>query len=222
MYSFPYFKEKDPEVLKLFMQAHPFVFLSGSFASGLPVGTQVPVLTEERDGELYIQGHIMRKTDHHKAFLENNRALIVFTGPSTYVSASWYSNPQIGSTWNYMSIYVQGTLRFMEDHELIHFMKKFTLHFEGGNTGSATIYDNLPDEFLRKMMPAIVGFELRAEKIENVFKLSQNRDAASFSNIIRNLEAVGGDSARVASEMKKRQTQLFPPGVEWDPSKFDS
>ena len=37
----------------------------------------------------------MRNTDHHKAFIENPKALAVFTGPDTYVSASWYSNPQI-------------------------------------------------------------------------------------------------------------------------------
>jgi transcriptional regulator len=222
MYNFSYFKEKDKQVLLDFIEENPFAFLTGSYLSGAQVATQVPVLFEERNGELFLQGHIMRNTDHHKAFVENPNALIVFTGPSTYVSASWYSNPQIGSTWNYMSIHAGGKLTFMSDNELVAFMKKLTLKFEKGNTNSKTIYDNLPDSFLTKMMPAIAGFEIKAEKIDNVFKLSQNRDEKSYMNIISELEKQGGNSALIALEMKKRKQELFPAGVEWDGSKFDS
>ena len=222
MYHFSYFKEKDRQVLLDFIEAHPFAFLTGSDLEGRQVATQIPVLFEERAGELFLQGHFMRKTDHHKAFIENPKALVVFTGPDTYVSASWYSNPQIGSTWNYMSVHLHGEIRFMTDRELVELMKKTTLKFEKGNTLSPTFYDNLPDEFLSKMLPAIVGFELRAERMDNVFKLSQNRDEASYLNIITELEARGGDSALIATEMRKRREALFPAGVEWDGSRFDS
>lgn len=222
MYNFSYFKEKDKQRLLEFMEEHPFAFLTGSNTSGAQVATQVPVLIEERDGELYLHGHIMRNTDHHKAFMANPHALAVFTGASTYVSASWYSNPQIGSTWNYMSVHVHGQVRFMSNDELIAFMKKLTLKFEKGNTQSQTIYDNLPETFLSKMLPAIVGFEIRADKLENVFKLSQNRDEKSYLNIIAQLKQQGGDGALIAAEMEKRKGELFPAGVEWDGTKFDS
>ncbi|HOZ87281.1 MAG TPA: FMN-binding negative transcriptional regulator [Bacteroidia bacterium] len=222
MYNFSYFKEKDKKTVLDFIEENPFAFMTGSFLSGAQVATQIPVLLEERNGELYLQGHIMRNTDHHKALVENPRALLVFTGPSCYVSASWYSNPQIGSTWNYMSIHVAGQVNFMSKEELIAFMRKLTLKFEKGNTQSLTFYDNLPDNFLNKMMPAIAGFEIKAENIENVFKLSQNRDEKSYLNIISKLEEQGGNSALIAGEMKKRQAALFPPGIAWDGSKFDS
>ena len=97
----------------------------------------------------------------------------------------------------------------MSEDELIQFMKKLTLKFETRNFQSQTIYDNLPDEFLKKMMPAIVGFEIKAEKFENVFKLSQNRDEKSYLNIISKLEELGGNSALIALEMKKRKNELF-------------
>jgi transcriptional regulator len=222
MYNFSYFKEKDRRTLLEFMREHPFAFLTGSTSSGGQVATQIPILVEEREGELYLQGHIMRKTDHHKAFVENPQALVVFSGPSSYVSASWYTNQQTGSTWNYMSVHIGGRMRMMSDDELVQLMKKFTLKFEQGNAQSPTIYDNLPDEFINKMMPAIVGFEVKAEKFENVFKLSQNRDEKSYLNIISKLEERGGESAWIALEMKKRKAALFPPGAEWDDSKFDS
>lgn len=222
MYNFSYFKEKDKQRLMQFMEEHPFAFVTGSDKNGHQIATQIPVLTEERNGELFLQGHIMRNTDHHKAFIENPNTLVVFNGPSAYVSATWYSNSQMGSTWNYMSVHISGKMNFMSSEELISFMKKFTLKFEKGNRESPTIYDNLPDSYTGKMMPAIAGFEIKAERIENVFKLSQNRDEKSYLNIIAKLEERGGESAMVAAEMKKRKSELFPPGVEWDASKFDS
>lgn len=222
MYNFSYFKEKDQQVILDFIEQYPLAFLTGSFLSGEQVATQVPVILVEKEGELYLQGHIMRNTDHHKALMENPNALLVFTGPNCYVSASWYSNPQIGSSWNYMSVQVKGKIRFMSPEELVEFMRRFTLKFEKGNPESPTIFDNLSAEYTGKMMPAIAGFEIKADKLENVFKLSQNRDEVSYDNIISRLEAIGGDSARIAGEMRKRRAQLFPPGKSWDPDKFES
>lgn len=144
------------------------------------------------------------------------------TDPSAYVSASWYTNPQMGSTYNYMSVHVVGEVKLMSNEVLINLMRKLTLKFEKGNTQSLTIFDNLPVEYLNKMMPAIVGFEIKAEKMENVFKLSQNRDEKSYQNIISKLEEQGGSSVLIADEMKKRKSQLFPDGTEWDATKFDS
>lgn len=222
MYNLSYFKEKDKQTILDFIEENPFAFMTGSFLSGEQVATQIPILLVERNGELFLQGHIMRNTDHHKAFVENPKALIVFTGPSCYVSASWYSNPQIGSTWNYMSVHIGGQVNFMSNDELIAFMRRLTLKFEKGNTQSSTFYDNLPDQFLSKMMPAIVGFEIKADKIEHVFKLSQNRDEESYLNIISKLQAIGGSSALIAAELIKRKAALFPEGVAWDGSRFDS
>ena len=222
MYHFSYFKEKEKQVILDFMEENPFAFLTGSYSNGQQVATQVPVLLVERAGELFLQGHIMRNTDHHKAFVENPNALAVFTGANTYVSASWYSNPHGGSTWNYMSVHVSGQIHFMQDDALIELMKKLTLKFEKGNTNSPTIYDNLPDEYVKKMLRGIVGFELKAEKLDNVFKLSQNRDEESYLNIISKLAAQGGDSALIAVEMQKRKAELFPEDVAWDANKFES
>src|SRR5690606_21026550 len=120
-------KEENKQVLFQFLHAYPFAFLTGSYINGEQVATQIPILFEERDGAVYLQGHLMRNTDHHKAFVQNQNVLAVFTGPHTYVSASWYTNPQIGSTWNYMSIHAKGKINFLPDEDLIKLMKKLTL-----------------------------------------------------------------------------------------------
>lgn len=209
MYHFEHFKEKDLQRILDFIGEYPFAFLTGSTLAGKQVATQVPVLLAERDGKRFLQAHIMRNTDHHRALIENQNALLVFTGPSCYVSASWYSDPHMGSTWNYMSVHIGGEIRFMSDEELVAFMRKLTLRFEQGNAQSATIFDNLPKQYTDSMLRAIVGIEIKAEQMEHVFKLSQNRDEKSYLNIMAKLEAQGGEGALIAGEMKKRYRELF-------------
>ena len=209
MYNLPYFKEEDKEVVLKFMRDHPFVFLTGVNEENKPVATQVPVFIDEKDGKLFLTGHIMKSNDHHKAFEQNPNVLAVFTGPHVYVSGTWYSNPQQASTWNYMSVHAKGTIRFGNEDDLIAILKRLTLHYENNNTASTTIFDNLPSEYTRPLMKAIVAFEVEITSVENVFKLSQNRDEKSFHNIMSKLNEQGSDGKFIAGEMKKIQQQLF-------------
>jgi transcriptional regulator len=209
MYSLPYFKENDPAVIKQFIEQQPFAFLAGCDADNLPVVTQVPLLIDERDNKFFLIGHMMRQTDHHKAFEKNPNVLCVFTSPHTYVSATWYDNPNQASTWNYMSVHVKGKLKFLDADGLITVLKKLTLHFENNNSQSSTIFDNLPDDYTQRLMKAIIAFEIEAGSIENVFKLSQNRDEKSFYNIIEKLQQQGSSGSYIADQMKQRVSQLF-------------
>ena len=210
MYNLPEFKEQDPALVLEFMRAHPFAMLIGATAAGAPVATQIPVLIDERDGKLFLSGHLMRKTDHHLAFEQNPQVLFVFTGAHSYVSASWYSEPQQGSTWNYQSVHVRGKISFLDESGLIGVMRRTSLHFEGGNTASPTVYDNLPSEYTERMLKAIVGFEVPAEDIQHVFKLSQNRDRASYRNIIGHLKQQDAGAQEVARIMQDREPNIFP------------
>ena len=146
----------------------------------------------------------MRQTDHHKAFVKNPDVLVVFTGPHTYVSATWYSNPRQASTWNYMSVHAKGKMKFLDENGLISILKKLTLHFENNNSDSSTVFDNLPAEYKQPLLKAIVAFEIEIESMDNVFKLSQDRDGASYDNIIQKLSEQGEDGKLIAGEMKQR------------------
>src|SRR5829696_1604347 len=115
MYDLPYHKEKNEQVIKEFIGKYPFAFLSGCDAENRPVATQVPVFIEEKGGKKILRGHIMKNTDHHKAFVENENVLVVFTGPHSYVSATWYKDPNQASTWNYMSVHAKGKIRFLDE-----------------------------------------------------------------------------------------------------------
>lgn len=209
MYNLPYFKEKDHKVVLDFIHQHPFAFMVGCTMENKPVATQIPVFIEERNEKLYLTGHIMRQTDHHKAFDKNPEVLCVFTGHHTYVSATWYQDPNQASTWNYMSVHIKGKLTFLDEQGLIDVLKKTTLHFENNNKDSATVYDNLSPEYIASLLKAIVAFEVEVKSIDNVFKLSQNHDKESYHHIIKQLETKDADAQTIAAEMKKRASQLF-------------
>ena len=210
MYSLPYFKEKDEQVVLEFIHQHPFAFITGCDENIKPVATQIPVFIEERNGKLFLSGHMMKQTDHHKAFENNANVLCVFTGNHTYVSATWYTDPHQASTWNYMSVHVKGQINFLDENSLVDVLKKTSLHFERGNGQSSTVYENLPEDYRSRLMKAIVAFEVEVESIENVFKLSQNRDKDSYQHIIEKLKEQDTDGKVIAEEMVKRKENLFP------------
>ncbi len=210
MYDLPYHKEKNERVIKEFIDRHPFAFLAGSDSENKPVATQVPVFIEEKNGGKILRGHIMKNTDHHKAFLHNNNVLAVFTGHHTYVSGTWYSNPYTPSTWNYMSVHAKGIIRFLDDAALTEVLRKTTLHFENNNLQSSTIFDNLPSDYTQKLMKAIVAFEIEIKETDTVFKLSQDRDAKSYDKIMNQLKKKGEDGKAIAAEMEKRTKEVFP------------
>lgn len=208
MYNLPYFKEQDSATILKFIKENPFAFLCGCDAANKPVATQVPVFIDEKEGKLFLSGHIMRNTDHHKAFLQNSNVLAVFTGAHTYVSASWYSNKQQASTWNYMSVHAKGTLTFLDEQALLDVLKRTTNHFEN-NPLSGSNFEDLQEEYVQRLVTAIIAFEVEVYQIDNVFKLSQNRDEKSYHNIIGKLEDQGADAIEIAGEMKRRSSQLF-------------
>lgn len=195
MYNIPYFKANNKEQVLAFMFAHPFITLCGVDKHNHPVATHIPVILEERDGKIYLLAHIMRKQDHAIAFGNNPNVLAIFTGNSAYVSASWYSRPNIASTWNYRAVHAKGIVRFMDDEGLYNLLIKLTNHFEGDENSLAAV-KNLSAEYVKSNMKAIVGLEIEITDIQHVFKLSQNRDEASKQNIKTKL---GSDLDLVAS-----------------------
>ena len=208
MYNLPHYTEKDQSKVIEFMKGHPFAMLIGC-ADDRPAATQIPMLFDEREGKMILLGHMMRKQDHQLAFEKNSQVLVIFTGPHTYVSASLYTDPHQGSTWNYMSVHARGTLRFLDQQGLENALRKLTLHYEKNNPHSPTVFDNLSEDYRSKMMKSIVAFEIEVDSLEPVFKLSQNRDKESYGHIIGHLEKQEGDAQKIAEEMKKRSSQLF-------------
>lgn len=200
MYKLPYFTEKDPVKMLAFMRQYPFASVMGVSRNQMPVATQLPLFVDERDGKHWLSGHLMKNTDHHKAFMDNPNTLVLFTGPHCYVSASWYADPRQASTWNYMSVQARGVMHFMDEAGLRGILQRTTDYFEA-NPHSGSNYHDLSEEYISRLIPAIVAFEIEVIQLDATFKLSQNRDAKSFEQIIEKLKEQGGDAGKVAEEM---------------------
>ena len=147
----------------------------------------------------------MRKTDHHLAFEKNENVLVIFNGPHTHVSASWYTNPTMGSTWDYMVVHAKGKIKKKKKKGTYQAVKDITDKYEGKDKASS--FSQLPQEYIDKMLKAIVGFSIEVESLENTFKLSQNRDEESKKNIIEQLMNRGDENSKaIAKEISSRLT----------------
>ena len=208
MYNLPHFKANNQQEVIDFMHAHPFITLCGCDENNKPVATHVPVLMEERNEKIFLRAHIMRNQKHAKAFEHNKKVLAIFSGAHTYVSASWYSNKHIGSTWNYQAVHAHGILNFKDENFLHNLLTQLTEKFEN-NPYSPSLIQKLDEHYVSTMMKAIVGFEIEITAIEHVFKLSQNRDEKSYENIIEQLQKGSEDAKQVALTMQQNQQNVF-------------
>jgi transcriptional regulator len=146
---------------------------------------------------------MMRKTDHHLAFDKNNNVLVLFTGPHCFINANWYTEPGVGSTWNYMTVHAKGKISFFDEEGTRNAVKALSDKYAGTSTMAS--FDNLPKEYIDHMVKAIVGFSIEVEELDNVFKLSQGRNEASQRNIIEELMKRGDENSRmIAREMIRR------------------
>lgn len=203
MYKLPHFTETDQKAIIEFMTSNPFAIIAAAGES-YPVATHVPLQVDKTDeGKIVLRGHIMRKSDHHKAFEKNKNVLVIFNGAHTYISASWYTNPQTASTWNYMTVHAKGKIQLLDEEATYEAVKSLTDQYEGNSNRAS--FNNLGDDYVHAMIKAIVAFTIEVASMENVFKLSQNRDKESKKNIIAALkQRCDENSVKIAAEMEKR------------------
>jgi transcriptional regulator len=205
MYKVRRYQEEDQQQVLKFMQENAFVIITGYGIDGYPVATHVPVEVMQRvDGTIAISGHFANATDHRSAFDMHANALVIFTGPHAYVSASWYTDTHMASTWNYITVHAKGKLTFVDEAGTYQIIKTLTDRYEAASANPATL-EKMDEKYIRNNLKAITGFIIEVEELDCVFKLSQNRDMASQANIIKKLSETGNQQAMaIASEMNKR------------------
>lgn len=202
MYDISYFKAKDHQAVLDFMYANPFVTICGVDENGLPIAAQIPVLIKKLGDEIVISGHLMRKQDHTNAFEKNPNALVIFSAPSAFVSASWYKSPGQASTWNYQTVHVIGKMEMKDEQHLYDLLVELTEQFESDPDAPSQV-KNLDPIYMHQNMKAIVSFEIKVTALKHVFKLSQNRDEASHQNIQNELNKGDAACKYIAAAMKR-------------------
>jgi transcriptional regulator len=211
MYPMPEFQETDTDAILEFIRKYPLGMLTGIGESGKIVATHVPMIVQAGLSPVRLRGHVMRKTEYWKGFKANPDVLVAFTGPDAPILESWMERRPFGGTWNYMSVHVRGRLKFLPQEHLVEFLQSLKDSYE---VDPAAKFEHLSDDYLNALLPAIEVFEIEAEDIQAVFKLSQNRSFAEFKNATEQLLLKGGEFALVAEEMLSRTDSYFPGSTE--------
>ena len=155
----------------------------------LPRSNLPGTVTDQAAGKQHLPclGHMMRKTDHHKAFERTHSGFGAFHQSAYLRQPQLVCNPHSGGTWNYMSVQAPWKMEFTSEVALIEILRETQNQFEN-NPASPSVFENLSDDYVYSLAKAIVGFEPVGGKLEATFKLSQNRDEASYHKYHRSAE----------------------------------
>jgi transcriptional regulator len=179
MYLPDHFREERPEVLRDFIARHPLGALVTLTDEGL-TANHIPMLFSDRaEGAGTLSGHVARANPIWKTLAPDSKVLVIFSGPSRYVSPSWYPSKQehgkVVPTWNYSVVHAHGTIRFNEstEHTLAH-LHEMT-NFQEASRAEPWKVSDAPPTFIDAMLKAIVSFEISVTRVVGKFKASQNR-----------------------------------------------
>jgi len=206
MYIPKAFREDDIATLHEFLHAYSFAtLLTTTRDVDLPQISHLPFLLDEKRGPYgTLSGHLARANPQWQDFDADREVVVVFQGPHTYISPSWYAaNDANVPTWNYSAVHAYGKPRILEDDAVVYrllqaLVQKFEASFEVPWEYCA------PAESLPQRLRGIVAFDIEITRLEGKFKLSQNRTSADRSRVITALQASGDEhNAAVSTLMQK-------------------
>lgn len=186
MHPNPAFRHDDRALLEALIAEIGFGMVFATTPDGPRVG-HVPLLYT---GDGAVQFHLARGnalTRH----IDGKTALVVINGPDGYVSPRWYADAAQVPTWNYVALELEGRVRRMNQDGLTALLEGLSAANEARIPGAAWTMGKTPEDALRRMMAAIVGFELEILGWRPTFKLSQNKSADERARVADGLAAHG-------------------------------
>jgi len=202
--------EHRPGAMFDYMAAHPLATLVTSSGEGM-IATHLPLLVDRtRGAHGTLAGHIARANPQQRQARDGDEALVIFSGHDTYITPAFYPSKardgKVVPTWNYVAVHAYGTLRFVSDPvELRRHLEELTSHHEAPREQPWAVSD-APDDYIARMLGAIVGVEIEITRLEGKWKMSQNRSSEDVDGVIAGLEASGDAAAReVAGIVRARR-----------------
>ena len=105
---------------------------------------------------------------------DGRRAIAVFHGPSAYISPRDYVSRQL-PTYNYRQVHAHGTLRRVSDPAAVAADLRALVEAMEGPEGWELRAD---DARVPALIPGVVAFRLRVERLDGRYKLSQDKRPA--------------------------------------------
>lgn len=167
--------------------------------AGRTVVSHLPfIFLPEVGPEGTLVAHMARANPQGKTLRAGCEALVIFQGPHSYVSSSWYADqPDNVPTWNYAVVHMSGVPEIVggEDQafsEMLNLVK----------SNDPELVLNLSDTDRQELLQSIRVFKIPVTKVEAKFKMSQNRSEEDRTSIIDHLAAGGADQRATAAFMQ--------------------
>jgi transcriptional regulator len=206
MYLPSHFREERVPVLHELIRSRPLATLVTLGPDGMTANHIPMMIVPEPLPFGTLLGHVARTNQQWRD--AETTALAIFTGPEHYISPSWYPSKQehgrVVPTWNYAAVHAYGTLRIHEDREWLRgLVTKLTETHEAQFERPWSVSD-APSEYVDGLLKAIVGIEIRIERLEGKWKMGQNRpDADRLATADRLQEMKTPSASEVGKLMAK-------------------
>ena len=186
MHPNPLFRSEDRPLLEALIDEIGFGMVFMSTPDG-PRVAHTPLLST---GDGAVQFHLSRGNALTK-WLDGGTALVTVNGPDGYISPRWYADRATVPTWDYVALELEGRVRRMDADGLEGLLNALILRHEGRVEGEQWRAEETPPDMWRKLLGAIVGFELEVLAWRPTIKLSQKKSPAERETIAAGLEASG-------------------------------
>ena len=191
MFVRPCWRPASPQDVLDIIEQHPWALLVSN-GENVPLATNLPLMIDRTvpsvdETGLVLVGHIARGNDHHCNLSQPGASVLaVFQGPWSYVTASWYPNRDMPSTYYYTAVHCSGTIELQEEQALDRSLEDLTQRMESRyQAGWST--NEIPRSEITRRFAAIRGFRIQVSKIEAKFKLGQDeplRDALAVAAVL--------------------------------------
>lgn len=192
----PHFLLTDPEEVKRLIRENPWATFVSNTASGL-VASHYPVMVDEDADELTIVSHFGRP-DERNHELGEHEILVIIQGPHEYVSASWYDEGQLASTWNHMTAHLYGVPEILTEDENYEVLSHLTDFLEAPHPGGRSLSED--EEWSRNLARGAVGLRMRVTRFDARAKLSQNKPPHIIERVTDELDKT---NPRLADDMRR-------------------
>lgn len=210
MYVPKHFEEPRIDVLHDLILTHPLSTLVTMSSTGINAN-HIPLHLIQDAGQYgTLRGHVARANPVWSDLVNDVEALVIFQGPNSYITPSWYptkhEHGKVVPTWNYVTVHAYGTLRVIDDPTWVkNQLESLTAQQEASFDNPWAISD-APVEFTDKMISAIVGIEILITKLIGKWKVSQNQPTLNQAGVVQGLESLGrSEATELASVVEKAQ-----------------
>lgn len=204
MYLPEAFAENRPEALHALIRSNPLGAVIVHTDDGFDANHIPFELDIEQDGRVILRGHVARKNAMASLSREGTDALVIFGGPSAYISPNWYPGKQVHHevvpTYNYAVVHAHGRLVPMDDPRWVRGLVARLTHRMEQSQPAPWKMGDAPAEYLEQMIEKIVGIEIPVDRIIGKWKMSQNRTAEDRLGVVTGLSNTGDPiAAQVAA-----------------------